>query len=300
MSFQLEIQDLTKIYDKQIRALSNFNLTLNKGIIGLLGPNGAGKSTLMRILATIINPTDGKVFWDGIDIEKKPNEIRKILGYLPQSFGVYPKLTSIEFLEYIAALKGINRKLAKERIQEILKIVNIHHLQNTPLSNYSGGMKQRIGIAQALLNDPKLLIIDEPTSGLDPEERVRFRQLMTDLAGERIIILSTHIVSDVEACANTIAIINKGELLQNTVPEQLTNDIQDKVWNYIIASNELSDVQKKYQISRTLRVKKGVQIRVIDDNKPHPDAENVEPTLEDAYLYYISKDKQSQNELENR
>jgi len=300
MSFQVEIQDLTKIYDKQVRALSNFNLTLNKGIIGLLGPNGAGKSTLMRILATIINPTDGKAFWNGIDIEKKPNEIRKILGYLPQSFGVYPKLTSIEFLEYIAALKGINRKLAKERIQEILKIVNIHHLQKTPLSNYSGGMKQRIGIAQALLNDPKLLIIDEPTSGLDPEERVRFRQLMTDLAGERIIILSTHIVSDVEACANTIAIINKGKLLQNTVPEQLTNDIQDKVWNYIIASNELSDVQKKYQISRTLRVKKGIQLRVIDDNKPHPDAENVEPTLEDAYLYYISKDKQSQNELENR
>ncbi|MHA1954169.1 MAG: ABC transporter ATP-binding protein, partial [Candidatus Heimdallarchaeaceae archaeon] len=216
MVSQLEIHEISKIYDKQIRALSNINLTLNQGIIGLVGPNGAGKSTLMRILATIIKPTEGKVLWNGVDVQKKPNEIRKILGYLPQSFGVYPKLTSIEFLEYIAALKGINRKLAKERIQEILRIVNLHHLQKTSLSKYSGGMKQRIGIAQALLNDPKLLIIDEPTAGLDPEERVRFRQLMADLAKDRIIILSTHIVSDVEACANTIALISRGKLLQKT------------------------------------------------------------------------------------
>ena len=298
MSYQLEICNLTKIYDKQVKALSSFNLTFNKGITGLLGPNGAGKSTLMKIIATIVNPTEGKVLWNDIDVKKKSNEIRKILGYLPQSFGVYPKLTANEFLEYIAALKGINRKLAKERIHEILQIVNLHHLQNTPLSNYSGGMKQRIGIAQALLNDPKLLIIDEPTAGLDPEERVRFRQLMADLAGERIIILSTHIVSDVEACANTIALINKGELLQNTVPEQLIKSVQDKVWSYNIASSELPEVQNKYRISRTLRVKEGVKVRVINDTKPHAEAENVSPTLEDAYLYYVSNDRNPQSELE--
>ncbi|MFM8320362.1 MAG: ABC transporter ATP-binding protein, partial [Chloroflexota bacterium] len=223
---ELKIQQVSKQYDKDKWGLQDFTLTLTPGVWGLLGPNGAGKSTLMRILATITRPTGGQVTWNGVDIVKQPDGLRAALGYLPQDFGVYPNLNAQEFLQYLAAVKGLERRAADRRIQALLEVVNLAEARRRPLGSYSGGMKQRIGIAQALLNDPQLLIVDEPTVGLDPEERVRFRNLLADLGGQRIVILSTHIVSDVEAAATQIALIRQGRLLQQAAPEQLLQAVE--------------------------------------------------------------------------
>lgn len=285
---KLKIDNVSKKYKGDIWGLRDFSLTLEPGILTLLGPNGAGKSTLMQILATITKPSEGKVTWNGIDITKFPDNLRAVLGYLPQEFGIYPNLTAIEFLEYIAALKGIDRRFARKRIQELLHIVNLFDARNRPLGDYSGGMKQRAGIAQALLNDPQLLIVDEPTTGLDPQERVRFRNLLSDLAGERIVILSTHIVSDAESTATRIAIINKGRLLTDATPERLLQKAEGKVWEWVISSTELISIRQQYIISSTVRRGDGVHIRVIADTPPSNTASSVAPTLEDAYLDLIA------------
>jgi len=285
---KLKIDNVSKKYKGDIWGLRDFSLTLEPGILTLLGPNGAGKSTLMQILATITKPSEGKVTWNGIDITKFPDNLRAVLGYLPQEFGIYPNLTAIEFLEYIAALKGIDRRSARKRIQELLHIVNLFDARNRPLGDYSGGMKQRAGIAQALLNDPQLLIVDEPTTGLDPQERVRFRNLLSDLAGERIVILSTHIVSDAESTATRIAIINKGRLLTDATPERLLQKAEGKVWEWVISSTELISIRQQYIISSTVRRGDGVHIRVIADTPPSNTASSVAPTLEDAYLDLIA------------
>jgi ABC-2 type transport system ATP-binding protein len=284
----LTINNLSKKYKGDVWGLKNFTLTLGPGVLGLLGPNGAGKSTLMRILATITKPTGGSVSWNGADVVKHPDPLRTVLGYLPQDFGVYPNLTAVEFLEYLAAAKGLEYHHAKRRIEELLQLVNLIDVRKRPLGGYSGGMKQRIGIAQALLNDPKLLIVDEPTGGLDPEERVRFRNLLSELSGERIVILSTHIVSDVEATATEIAIIKKGELVTHAAPEKLLSTLQGKVWEWTIASADLPGIKQRYQISGTIRRSDGVQIRVISESAPNASATAVTPSLEDAYLYFIS------------
>ena len=218
---KLTIEGVGKSYRGRVWALRDFSLELGPGVLGLLGPNGAGKSTLMRILATITRPSEGRVTWDGVDVATAPNGLRATLGYLPQDFGVYPNLSAVEFLEYMAAVKGLGGAATRRRIDELLQLVNLTEAARRPLGGYSGGMKQRVGIAQALLNDPGLLIVDEPTVGLDPEERVRFRSLLSDLSGERIVILSTHIVSDVEAVANDIGILNQGRLVQHGTPESL-------------------------------------------------------------------------------
>ena len=212
---EISIKGLSKRYKGNKFGLKNFNLELTNGILGLLGPNGAGKSTLMRILATISKPTEGTVTLDGVDIVKFPDTVRSVLGYLPQDFGVYPNLTAMEFLEYIAAIKGFTGKSIKTRIEALLEELNLTPVKNKPIGTYSGGMKQRIGIAQVLVGDPKLIILDEPTVGLDPEERVRFRNMLADLSGERIIILSSHIVSDIETIADTIAIVFEGRTLKH-------------------------------------------------------------------------------------
>lgn len=285
---KLKIDNVSKKYKGDIWGLRDFSLTLEPGILTLLGPNGAGKSTLMQILATITKPSEGKVTWNGIDITKFPDNLRAVLGYLPQEFGIYPNLTAIEFLEYIAALKGIDRRSARKRIQELLHIVNLFDARNRPLGDYSGGMKQRAGIAQALLNDPQLLIVDEPTTGLDPQERVRFRNLLSDLAGERIVILSTHIVSDAESTATRIAIINKGRLLTDATPERLLQKAEGKVWEWVISSTELISIRQQYIISSTVRRGDGVHIRVIADTPPSNTASSVAPNLEDAYLDLIA------------
>lgn len=285
---KLEIDGVSKLYKGTIWGLRDFSLTLEPGVLALVGPNGAGKSTLMRILATITKPTEGRVTWNDIDIAQSPNQLRAVLGYLPQDFGIYPNLNAVEFLEYLAALKGLDSRVAQKRIRELLQVVNLFEARRRPLGGYSGGMKQRVGIAQALLNDPQLLIVDEPTAGLDPEERVRFRNLLSDLAGERIVILSTHIVSDVEAVATEIAIIKLGHLLEHSSPEHLLQAVEGKVWQWVIPSAELTAAMQQYIISSTTRRNDGVHIRLVSETPPGPNVKAVTPTLEEAYLYFIS------------
>jgi ABC-2 type transport system ATP-binding protein len=284
---KLTVTHLGKQYRRDFWGLKDFSLEVKPGILGLLGPNGAGKSTFMRMLATITKPTEGGIIWNDIDITKSPDTMRAVLGYLPQDFGVYPNLNAIEFLEYMAAIKGLDGKYAKTRINELLQVVNLVEAAKRPLGGYSGGMRQRVGIAQALLNDPQLLIVDEPTVGLDPEERVRFRNLLSDLSGERIVILSTHIVSDVEATATHIALVNQGRLLRESAPEELLQELEGKVWEWTVKSEDLPAFKQKHIISGTIRRSDGVQVRVVHDGKPETDAQNVSPNLEDAYLFFI-------------
>jgi ABC-2 type transport system ATP-binding protein len=284
---KLTVTHLGKQYRRDFWGLKDFSLEVKPGILGLLGPNGAGKSTFMRMLATITKPTEGGIIWNDIDITKSPDTMRAVLGYLPQDFGVYPNLNAIEFLEYMAAIKGLDGKYAKTRINELLQVVNLVEAAKRPLGGYSGGMRQRVGIAQALLNDPQLLIVDEPTVGLDPEERVRFRNLLSDLSGERIVILSTHIVSDVEATATHIALVNQGRLLRESAPEELLQELEGRVWEWTVKSDDLPTLKQKHIISGTIRRSDGVQVRVVHDGKPEADARNVSPNLEDAYLFFI-------------
>ncbi len=296
---ELMINRVSKKYAGEVWGLREFSLQLKPGILGLLGPNGAGKSTLMNILATITRPTEGTVFWNTVDITRRPDELRQVLGYLPQSFGVYPNLSAQEFLEYMAAVKDLDGRNARRRIDELLQLVNLTEVRKRPLGGYSGGMKQRIGIAQALLNDPQLLIVDEPTVGLDPEERVRFRNLIADLAGERIVILSTHIVSDVEATATRIVIANHGRLILDTNSEELLRVVEGRVWEWVVPTAHLAEVKNRYLVSGTLRRTDGIQMRVISRSAPGPEARPVTPTFEDAYLKLISNGRNGKGAYEN-
>lgn len=288
---RLAIDGASKLYRGKIWGLRDFSLELGPGVLGLLGPNGAGKSTLMHVLATITRPTEGKVTWNDHDIARSPDRLRAVLGYLPQDFGVYPNLNAIEFLEYMAAVKGLDGRSARKRIEELLQIMNLFGVRKQLLGSYSGGMKQRLGIAQALLNDPQLLIVDEPTAGLDPEERVRFRSLLSELSGGRIVILSTHIVSDVEAAATHIALIKQGRLLTHAAPETLLQAMVGKVWEWVVPSPELTALKQRHVISSTVRRSDGIHVRVVADVAPSAHAQAVSPRLEDAYLYFIAVDK---------
>ena len=275
---KLEIQEVSKQYRRGVLALNRFSLELKPGVLGLLGPNGAGKT----------RATEGRVLWKGTDVARDPDALRSVLGYLPQDFGVYPNLNAVEFLEYLAAVKGLDAATATRRIDELLELVNLTEVRKRPLGGYSGGMKQRVGIAQALLNDPQLLIVDEPTAGLDPEERVRFRNLLSDLSGERIVILSTHIVSDVEATATDIAIIAKGALVAHAAPEALLRQVEGKVWEWVIPSAELNAAKGRFLVSSTTRRSDGVHVRILGEAAPIG-AVPVPPNLEDAYLYCLSQ-----------
>jgi ABC-2 type transport system ATP-binding protein len=285
---ELSIQNAGKQYRRNFWGLRDFSLTLTPGVLGLLGPNGAGKSTLMRILATITRASEGQILWNGVDIARHPDLLRIVLGYLPQDFGVYPNLNAIEFLEYMAAMKGLDGREARQRIDELLVLTNLTSAARRPLGGYSGGMKQRVGIAQALLNDPQLLIVDEPTAGLDPEERVRFRSLIAELSGERIVILSTHIVSDIEATATEIAILNRGHLITHDLPERILHTVDGKVWEWVVPSSTLTALREQVVISSTLRRPDGVLVRAVTENKPAGEAQPVPPRLEDAYLHYVT------------
>ena len=284
---ELVIAGVSKQYRGGLWALRDFSLKLKPGVLGLLGPNGAGKTTLMSILATITRATAGTVLWNDIDLARDPDAIRSVLGYLPQDFGVYPNLNAVEFLEYLAAVKGLDAVTSRRRIEELLNLVNLNDVRKRALGGYSGGMKQRIGIAQALLNDPQILIVDEPTAGLDPEERVRFRNLLSELSGERVIILSTHIVSDVEATATDIALISNGRLVAHATPEELLGQVEGKVWEDVVPSHALQAVKQRYLISGTVRRADGVHIRMLSET-PQNGAKPVVPTLEDAYLYSLN------------
>jgi ABC-2 type transport system ATP-binding protein len=286
----LVIQNLTKQYNQQKTAITDYSMTIEKGILGLLGPNGAGKSTLMKIIATISKPTKGTVFLDGEDIGKNPDYIRRVLGYLPQDFGVYPNLNAYEFLEYIAALKGVGGHGLRQRIDLLLEGVNLTADAKRPIGSYSGGMKQRIGIAQALLNDPKVLIFDEPTVGLDPEERVRFRQLISDLADDCIIILSSHIVSDIETIADEVAIMKNGVLLEKAIQSDIVGHVEGKVFEVVVDSNVLNSIKQKYLIINTTRQKDRTKVRYITRlQEPEPNSNPAIGTLEDAYLFLTQK-----------
>ncbi len=287
----LDIQSLSHQYQsgkKTKFAIKSLSLQVEPGILGLLGPNGAGKSSLMRILATITKPTEGNIFWQGQDIVKSPQVLRNELGYLPQYFGVYDQLSGIEFLQYIASLKGLDKSIADHTIETLLHKLNLTHAAHMPLKGYSGGMKQRIGIAQALLNDPKLLIIDEPTVGLDPQERANFRQLLTELAGERCILFSTHIVADVESIADRIAIMQSGQLIQAESPSTLLHKVANKCWQLTANLNELKHIQHEFIVSHSVRKESKVELNIVADFCPDARATSRAPSLEDAYLYFTS------------
>ncbi len=284
---RLDIQGVGKAYRSSVWGLRGFSLGIGAGVLGLLGPNGAGKSTLMRILATVTKPTEGRVTWNGTDITVEPDALRPVLGYLPQDFGIYPYLSALEFLQYLAAVKGLDQRAARRRIDELLQLVNLTDVRKHLLSSFSGGMRQRVGIAMALLNDPQLLIVDEPTAGLDPEERARFRGLLSELAGERIVLLSTHIVSDVEAVATSIAILYRGQLVTHSAPEALMASVEGRVWEWVVASADLTTIRRNHLVAGALWKPGEVCVRIVANERPHSGAVPASATLEDAYLHWI-------------
>jgi len=280
----LEIERVTKTFRGGITAVDALSLSLDSGVLGLLGPNGAGKTTLMQMIATITAPTAGRLTYEGVDLARDPDHLRRRLGYLPQDFGAHDHLTALEFLTYVAALKGVRDRA---RIHEMLELVNLHAAAHRLVGAFSGGMRQRLGIAQALVNDPDVVIVDEPTAGLDPEERVRFRNILTDIGFGKIVILSTHIVSDVESMATRIAVMRRGRLIACAPPEQLLRSASGAVWEAVISSDELSASRHRFAISRTVRHADGIHVRVVQPTPPWPQATPAEPDLEDAFLHVM-------------
>lgn len=280
----LIIKNLSKKYSKEKFGLREFSITIEKGVLGLLGPNGAGKSTLMKIISTISQPTEGSLTLDGHDLLKEPNYIRQQLGYLPQDFGVYPNLNAYEFLEYIAAMKGVGGPNLKSRIEQLLEGVNLIEAARQPIGTYSGGMKQRIGIAQALLNEPKVLIFDEPTVGLDPEERVRFRNLISDLANDCIVILSSHIVSDIETIADEVAVMKSGRLMTKGTQADVVKQVEGNVFEITIDTLQLEPFRKNQLVVNTIRQKDKMKVRYLS-NAPADGSMPATASLEDAYLF---------------
>ncbi|QSX78685.1 ABC transporter ATP-binding protein [Agrilutibacter solisilvae] len=286
---ELALESVGYRYRGGHQAVTDVGLRLGPGIVGLLGPNGAGKSTLMRVLSTLARATAGRVLWRGEDIARRPDALRAELGYLPQDFGVYEALSAREFLAFLAAVKSLPARAVAGRVEECLEMVGLHDVADRRLGDYSGGMRQRVGIAQALLNDPSLLIVDEPTVGLDPEERLRFRHLLAELAGQRLVILSTHIVSDIEASAGELAIMAGGQLRFHGTPEVLIATAQGHVWDWTVPAERLADVRAQFRVSRAQRRAHGVEVRVVGERAPSADATAVAPDLEDAYLWLLHR-----------
>ncbi|CAM1356227.1 ABC transporter ATP-binding protein [Tenacibaculum halocynthiae] len=281
---KLEIQNISKKYNKEKYGLKDFSMTIEKGILGLLGPNGAGKSTLLKMIATVSKPSNGTILLNKNNITKDANYIRKQLGFLPQDFGVYPNLNAYEFLEYMAAMKGVGGKNLQPRITQLLEGLNLIDAAKKPIGSYSGGMKQRVGIAQALINSPKILIFDEPTVGLDPEERVRFRNLISDLANNCIVILSSHIVSDIDTIADQVAILKNGSLIVKGHQENIIRKVQDKVYETKITKEDYTAFKNSHIIVSTTRKNGDLIVRYISE-KPDNNAIKQQANLEDAYLY---------------
>jgi ABC-type multidrug transport system ATPase subunit len=280
----LTIRSVSKRFKAGNYGVRDLSLSVDGGVLGLLGANGAGKTTLMQLVATIMRPTRGEISFQGLDILEHPEALRRRLGYLPQSFGVYPSLTAEEFLSYLARLKG---HYSRSAIQEMLERVNLHEVGGRQLAGFSGGMRQRLGIAQALIGDPDLVIVDEPTAGLDPGERVRFRNLLAELATGKLIILSTHIVSDIESIATKIAVIRQGSLIRFDTPERLLRSAEGQVWQAVVPSQEFERIRDRLTVSRAAPRSDGVHLRLIHPTSPLPQATPAPPTLEDAYLGLI-------------
>lgn len=281
---ELDIKNVSKKYSKDKYGLKDFSIHIEKGILGLLGSNGAGKSTLLKMIATVHKPTSGIITLNKNNIIKDPNYIRKKLGFLPQDFGVYPNLNAFEFLEYIAAIKGVGGKNLKPRITQLLEGLNLIDVAKKPIGTYSGGMKQRVGIAQTLLNNPKIIIFDEPTVGLDPEERVRFRNLISDLANDCIVILSSHIVSDIDAIADKVAIMKNGTLVTYGKQEEIIKKVKNNVFEIIIKKEQLSAFKEQHIIISTNRKDDKLKVRYVS-NTPLDNSLKQKANLEDAYLF---------------
>lgn len=277
----LELQHVVKSFTSKVNAVDDVSLTLSRGVVGLIGQNGAGKTTLMQMMATLTRPTSGRILFQGVDIVEKPDAIRSRLGFLPQDFGVYPNLTAMEFMQYFAALKGVR---SQARIRELLELVNLHQFADRPASTFSGGMRRRLGIAQALLNDPELLIVDEPTAGLDPEERQRFRNLMAEIGTEKLVILSTHIVSDIESIGSLYAIMHKGKLLSAQTPEAIVNGVRNIIWSVQVDGPEHDMLKHKVHILHAERRGAAVNLRIVHPECPCAGAVLVEPSLEEALI----------------
>jgi len=291
---KLELDGLTKEFG-DFTAVNHINLTMTNGVYGLLGVNGAGKTTLMRMLCTLLKPTSGTICCNGKDIFNMDSEYRKLLGYLPQDFGFYPEFTVEDYLLYIAALKGIRPVVAKKRVKELIAKVGLSKAAHKKMKKLSGGMKRRAGIAQAMLNDPKILILDEPTAGLDPNERIRFRNLISELSEDRLVLLSTHIVSDIEYIANEIWLMKDGEVLHKGSIEELINSMTETVWECLVPKNRVSDFMEKYKISNMKSEINQVMLRIISHEKPVENAMRVEASLEDVFLYYFGEKAGDEN-----
>ena len=285
---ELKITDLTKEFSGT-RAVDSVNETLGRGVYGLLGVNGARKTTLMRMLTTLLQPTSGSVFWDGEDIFAMEGRFRNLLGYLPQDFGFYPNFTVGEYLLYIASIKGLRPAVAKQRVKELLAQVGLSKARNKKMKNLSGGMKRRAGIAQAMLNDPKLLILDEPTAGLDPNERIRFRNLISELAEDRVVLLSTHIVSDVEYIAGKIFLMKDGRIAVSGTAQELIASMPEQVWACQVPKTRIDAYLKALKVSNVKTTPEGAELRIVSAEQPTDDAVRVQPTLEDVFLCYFGQ-----------
>lgn len=286
---KIKIENLDKIYKNGKQALSDINLEIENGMFGLLGPNGAGKSTLMRILVTLMKPSQGKVSVNGYDLMKNRGEIRKMLGYLPQDFRFFTKLKTWEFLSYAAGLSGIrNKKERMDKVDEWLEKVGLYDVRERSANKLSGGMKRRLGIAQALIGDPQIVVVDEPTTGLDPEERIRFRNILSELSQrDVIIILSTHIVGDISSVCQDLALLNKGRVEFQGSPEQLINKTKGHVWQVSTSGIEYEMLKSKYAIISTIPSENGWEVQLVGDNINAKNAVEVEPNLEHAYVYFM-------------
>ena len=268
-------------------AVKDISFTFTEGICGLIGPNGSGKTTLMRMLVDILRPTSGRVLFNGTDIAILDERYRDALGYLPQHFGMYRNFSAEKFLYYMAALKGLPTEQARKKTDELLELLNLKDVKKKQIGAFSGGMKQRLGIAQALLNNPRVLILDEPTAGLDPNERIRFRNLITQLSGDRIVLLSTHIVADVENTATQVIFMKEGSILKSGTRDALVKELEGKVWSVTVPDSALISLRKLYKVGNMNRKNGNLEVKVISDEKPFPDALLVQPTLEELYLSYF-------------
>lgn len=285
---ELKITNLTKDFRKT-RAVNGVNYTFRSGVYGLLGVNGAGKTTLMRMLTTLLNPTSGAITWDGEDIFKMDKEFRRLLGYLPQDFGAYPDFSVQDYLMYISTLKGMKPAAARARVAQMLELTGMTQFKGKKMKALSGGMKRRAGIAQAVLNDPQILILDEPTAGLDPSERIRFRNLISELASDRIVLLSTHIVSDVESAASQIILMKDGKFLVTGTAEELIASCPDRSWICDVPKGEVLACHQKYRVANVKTLADHAQLRILSKDSPMPGAVQEEASLEDVFLSYFGE-----------